>query len=161
MTTDGVKAFTARKLDWVRCVSHDPLVPPWAFEIAYCIISHLNAGNGRACVSDETLADESGISERTVRRARKKLQAAEWLRWRRTSTANVYEPLFEKVSGISTPSKSSAISDRNAASSAVDACQKWPNTNEGTGPNWPNPSGQKWPDMTGLKWPTYTLEVTP
>lgn len=94
------ETFTSRKLNWVRCVMHDPLVPPWAFEIAYCIISHVNASYGRAFVSDETLADESGISVRTVRRARSLLHAAGWLNWKRTSTANVYEPLFEKVNGM-------------------------------------------------------------
>jgi hypothetical protein len=92
--------FTSKKLNWLRCVMHDRMVPPWAFEIAYCIISHLNARNGRAFVSDETLADLSGISGRTVRRARRLLRTAGWLRWKRTSTANVYEPLFGKISGM-------------------------------------------------------------
>jgi hypothetical protein len=92
--------FTSRKLNWVGGVLHDRMVPPWAFEVAYCIISHLNAGNGRAFVSDETVADETGISVRTVRRARCLLRVAGWLRWRRTSTANVYEPLFGKINAM-------------------------------------------------------------
>jgi len=82
--------FTSRKLNWVGGVLHDRMVPPWAFEVAYCIISHLNAGSGRAFVSDETVSDETGISVRTVRRARCLLRNAGWLRWKRTSTANVY-----------------------------------------------------------------------
>lgn len=97
---DDAKTFTSRKLDWLDCLAHDPLVAPWAFEIGHCIMSHLNAKNGRAWVSDETLADKSGSSERTVRRARSQLRAAGWITWKRTSTANVYTPLFQKVNAM-------------------------------------------------------------
>ena len=97
---DNAKTFTSRKLDWLDCLAHDPLISALAFEIGYCIMSHMNAKNGRAWVSDETLADKSGNSERTVRRARSQLRAAGWFTWKRTSTANVYTPLFQKMNSM-------------------------------------------------------------
>jgi Helix-turn-helix domain len=97
---DNAKTFTSRKLDWLDCLAHDSMVAPLAFEIGYCIMSHLNAKSGRAWVSDETLADKSGNSERTVRRARTQLRAAGWITWKRTSTANVYTPQFQKVNAM-------------------------------------------------------------
>lgn len=99
-TDDSAKTFTSRKLDWLDCLAHDPQVAPWAFEIGYCIMSHVNAKKGCAFVSDETLADKSGMSVRTVRRARSLLRDAGWITWKRTSTANVYAPLFQKMNAM-------------------------------------------------------------
>jgi len=101
MTDEKAKTnrkFTTRKLEWLQCVAHDPKIRPWAFEVAFCIMTHLNEGNGRSWVSDETLGDESSSPQRTVRRARVQLRDTGWLKWRRTSTANSYEPLYDKVS---------------------------------------------------------------
>jgi len=46
MSEENTKAFTARKLDWVRCGMRDPLVPHTTYEVACRIVSHLNAKNG-------------------------------------------------------------------------------------------------------------------
>jgi hypothetical protein len=46
MSEKTAKTFTVPKLNWVRCAMHDPKVPPWALEIVYCIVSHLNGKNG-------------------------------------------------------------------------------------------------------------------
>jgi hypothetical protein len=98
--TDLVKEFTSRKLDWLKCCSFDRLLEPLDFKVGFVIIQHVNAKKGTAILSDETIADKTGGgSVRNVSRARCRLRDAGWLTWKRTRTANVYTPVFDKVSG--------------------------------------------------------------
>jgi hypothetical protein len=99
MTSESNRTFTSQRLDWEKCLRFDRRIPPFACEVGCAIASHASATNGKAYVSDETLADEVGFTERYVRRARVRLRETRWLKWRRTGDANVYTLLFDQVSG--------------------------------------------------------------
>jgi hypothetical protein len=98
LAADLARSFTSQKLEWLKCVMSDADVPPRTFEVAFCIVQHVNAGKGYAYVSDETIADETGSCIRDVQRARNTLRDTGWLKWKRTGEANVYTPLYHKMS---------------------------------------------------------------
>jgi helix-turn-helix protein len=75
----------------------DPRVYSEAKLVGICIMNHVNARNGQAWVSDETVADKICMSIRAVVRARKLLRQTGWLSWKRTKNANVYTPQFDKI----------------------------------------------------------------
>jgi hypothetical protein len=91
------KSFTAKKLDWGKCVSYDRRVSSFDFEVGGAIASYANDKTERARVSDQTIGDDIGHPWRSVVRARNRLRAAAWLRWRRTRNANIYELRFDQV----------------------------------------------------------------
>lgn len=84
------KSFTGDKLDWMTALSADPRLDSRAFEVGFCIAQHVNQRTGLAILSDETIADKTGIPKRWVARARASLKASHWIDWKRTKTANVY-----------------------------------------------------------------------
>jgi hypothetical protein len=65
------------------------------------IADHMNNHSGQTWpVADDTIALEVGLpsgSDRLIRRARKNLREAGYLRWRRTRTSNVYGFNFAKA----------------------------------------------------------------
>ena len=87
------KTATSRKLDWLGALAVDPAVKPYAFKTGFAIVQHVNARTGWAMVSDETLADETSMTTRHVRRGRDLLRQRGWIQWKRTKTANLYRPL--------------------------------------------------------------------
>ena len=92
-----LKDWTGRKLDWCNGVSIDPNIQPYQFEVAFAIIQHANFKTKVAILSDEAIEDATNISRSQIWRARRDLRKAGWLQWRRTRTANIYEPLFGNV----------------------------------------------------------------
>jgi hypothetical protein len=94
---ERVTTFTGRKLDWLNVVSADRKLKPAAFEVAFCIVQHVNAKTLIAILSDDVIVEKTGISRAEVERHRKSLKAAGWLTWRRTRSANNYTPLFDNM----------------------------------------------------------------
>jgi hypothetical protein len=93
-----LSSFTGAKLDWLKCVAFDRRLKPYDFKVAFVIAQHLNVNTGSTMLSDETIADESAASIRSVKRARVRLRKAGWLAWHHTQTANIYRPDYSKVS---------------------------------------------------------------
>lgn len=93
-------SFTSQKLDWLVCLSYDPHISPMMFEVGFAVMQHVNAKTLRAWVSDETIAEKTGVCIRDVQRARNRLRNVGWLSWKRTGKANVYEPLFDRIDSI-------------------------------------------------------------
>jgi hypothetical protein len=90
--------FTGKKLDWLTCMRFDRRVTDYAYRIVSVIAHHLNEKTGRAMLSDDTIAFETGSRwPRKVVRARKLLRDLEYLDWEHTRTANVYKPNFKNV----------------------------------------------------------------
>ena len=87
------KTATSRKLDWLSALAVDPAVKSYAFEIGFAIMQHVNFKTWKAMVSDETLADETSMTTRHIRRGRDVLRQRGWIQWTRTKTVNVYRPL--------------------------------------------------------------------
>jgi hypothetical protein len=87
------KTATSRKLDWLGALAVDPAVKAYAFKVGFAIVQHVNARSGWAMVSDETLADETSMAPRHVRRGRELLRERGWIERKRTKTANLYRPL--------------------------------------------------------------------
>lgn len=92
-----IRTFTGRKLDWLKAVSYDKRVKPGVFEVAFCIVQHVNEKTLIAILSDETIIEKTGISRAEVGRHRKSLKDTGWLSWRRTRTANLYTPIFDET----------------------------------------------------------------
>jgi hypothetical protein len=80
---ETVRTFTGQKLDWLTVVSADRTLKPAAFEVAFCIVQHVNAKTLIAILSDDVIIEKTGISRAEVERHRKSLRAAGWLTWRR------------------------------------------------------------------------------
>jgi hypothetical protein len=101
MTDDANrKRFTAQKLDLLTCIAFDKRVEPYAFKVAFCIAQHANERTGKAFIADETIVEKIGGTRRRVVRARIQLRAAGWFIWKRTRTANVYEPKYHQVERV-------------------------------------------------------------
>jgi hypothetical protein len=90
-------SFAGNKFNWMDCLVRDHSLHPSAFKTAYAILQHVNSKTLEAWVSDETLSEITGQSRVTIQRHRQALKKARWLSWRRTKTASLYEPLFDKV----------------------------------------------------------------
>jgi GTP-sensing pleiotropic transcriptional regulator CodY len=88
---------TSEKLNWIDAVMADHRLDARAKVVAHCIMQHLNRETGFALVSDAVIRDKTGIPWRGVVRARNRLRAAGWIRWRRTGRANVYAILAEEI----------------------------------------------------------------
>jgi hypothetical protein len=94
------RSFTGDKLDWMAGVSADPRLDARAFEVAFCIAQHINQQSGLARLSDETIADKTGIPKRWIARARAALREAGWIDWRRTGDANIYWTKGEPLNAV-------------------------------------------------------------
>ncbi|WFU36300.1 hypothetical protein QA635_18565 [Bradyrhizobium brasilense] len=92
-----LKQWTGKKLDWLNCVAVDSQVKPGMFETAFTIIQHANAKTGIAILSDRTISDKTSISPAEVYRHRVALKKLGWIKWRRTRTALLIEPLFGRM----------------------------------------------------------------
>jgi hypothetical protein len=89
--------FTSLKFNWLDCILNDDRLKPAAFKVAYAILQTVNSVTLVGWLSDETLVDVTGISRAEVQRHRKSLKACGWLTWKRTKTANLYQPLFDQL----------------------------------------------------------------
>ena len=94
------RSFTGDKLDWMNAVSADPLLDARAFEVAFCIAQHVNKASGLAILSDDTIADKTGIARRWVARARVALREGRWIDWKRTKTANIYWTKGDRIGAV-------------------------------------------------------------
>jgi hypothetical protein len=90
----------SEKLNWVDAMMADHRLDPMDRLVGYWIAQCLNRERGTAYVSDKTLADKAGVSIRSVSDARKALRAAGWIKWRRTSKANIYTLLNEPMAAV-------------------------------------------------------------
>ncbi|WP_027514631.1 hypothetical protein [Bradyrhizobium sp. WSM1417] len=100
MDRGQLRSFTGDKLDWLSALSADPRLDARAFEVGFQIAQHLNAQNGVAILSDDTISDKTGIPKRWVLRARNALRSCGWIDWRRTKTANVYWTRGEQINQV-------------------------------------------------------------
>jgi hypothetical protein len=104
MTEEAAKAkqrlFTGDKLDWLTALSADPRLDARAFEVGFCIAQHVNKETGLTILSDDTIADKTGIPRRWVQRSRDLLRATGWIDWNRTRTANVYWTRGEQLNAV-------------------------------------------------------------
>ncbi len=92
------KSHTSRKLDWLTCVRFDRRVTDYAYRVASVIAAHLNEVSGRAFLSLDSIAFESGCKwPRKAVRAIKLLQATGWVDWKHSKTANIYAPNYANV----------------------------------------------------------------
>jgi hypothetical protein len=175
-----LSSFTGAKLDWLKCVAFDRRLKPYDFKVAFVIAQHLNLNTGSTMLSDGTIADESAIGPRHVRRARERLHNAGWLTWHHTQTANVYRLDHDKVSytldAITLSREARAERHRRWKPAALSRTQPW--KAEGVSrPTWYRrqrretaqaDSGgtmrrlRRTPESaeTGLRSPPYTLEDT-
>lgn len=94
------KSWTSRKLEWLNCVSADPLAKPGTFEVAFCIIQHANAGTGVAIISDRVISDKTGISSAEVYRHRKLLKKIGWITWTRRARGLTIKFLFARINSM-------------------------------------------------------------
>jgi hypothetical protein len=101
VTSGKGKSFTSRKLDWLTCVRFDRRINDHAYRVAATIADHLNEKTGRTMLSDDVIAFETGSKwPRKAVRARKLLRESGWLKWRRTRSANIYEPDYSRVNAM-------------------------------------------------------------
>jgi hypothetical protein len=101
------QSFTSRKMDWLDAAQYDRRVIPSYFKIAFVIAQHINGETGKGFPSQETIADLTGLSVETVKRAIKRLVAIGYLKKRQSrgyvpttgkwETRNVYWLRFENV----------------------------------------------------------------
>jgi hypothetical protein len=94
------RSFTGDKLDWMTALMADTSIASDAKVVGFCIAQHINAETGLAILSDDTIADKTGISKREVLRARMDLRSASWINWKRTGSANVYWTLGDPIQAI-------------------------------------------------------------
>lgn len=94
------KSWTAKKLEWLDCVSVDSLIKPGTFEVAFCIIQHANAGTGAAILSDRVISDKTGISSAEVYRHRQALKKTGWIAWTRGRRGLRITFLFGRVNSM-------------------------------------------------------------
>jgi len=90
--------FTSIKLTWMTCVMSTGFTP---FDkcVAFIIMNAINEKTRDWKLSDETIAALMGRpgAIRSVQRARRRLRAAGWITWKRTSDANVYSLRHDNV----------------------------------------------------------------
>lgn len=98
--TEQQRSFTSQKLDWMTGLSGDKRVNATAFEIGFTIAQCVNQTTGKAILSDQGIADRTGIHGRRVRQERSLLKATGWLMWKRTRNSNHYSLLFDNINRI-------------------------------------------------------------
>jgi DNA-binding transcriptional MocR family regulator len=87
-----IRSFTSRKLEILDAISMDPRVTAAEFRVAYRLIQHQNAETGAIFPSQDRLASQIGVKERTVRANIAGLVKKGWLDVNRRNmrTANLY-----------------------------------------------------------------------
>lgn len=166
---DQRRSFTGDKLDWMNALSADPRLDARAFEVGFCIAQHVNAERGIAIVSDETIADKTGIPKRWVLRARQSLRDAGWIDWRRTKAANIYWSLGDRINAVTdhqiilrekrTERQSKARKARQETPPV--AYLKYQETPPVAHPETPAVAEQETPPVANIHLNGYTLSVTP
>lgn len=73
------KSFASWKFDLVDAISMDPRVTSTEFRVAYRLLQHANAATMAIFPSQDRIASQIGIKERTVRAAVRGLAAKGWL----------------------------------------------------------------------------------
>ena len=88
-----VRGFTSHKLDLLDAISMDRRVTASEFRVAYRLMQHANAETGAIFPSQDRLASQIGMRERSVRACIAGLVAKGWLlRWRpNRRTSNMYK----------------------------------------------------------------------
>src|SRR6516225_4986885 len=80
------QSFTGDKLHWMSAVSHDRRLEPSYFTVAFWIAQHISGRWKEGFPSQEVLAELTGLSVETVKRAVKLLEKSGWLTVRRERT---------------------------------------------------------------------------
>jgi hypothetical protein len=98
---------TAERLDWLKCVQFDignclHVAAVLMFQVVEkdTVAFGHRLKTGEALLSDDAIADKTGLRERQVRNVRKLMKEAGWLDWRRTGDANVYRLRSERVPAV-------------------------------------------------------------
>jgi hypothetical protein len=78
-TAETVQKHTSEKLDLLDAISMDPRVTAGEFRVAYRLMQHANAATGAIFPSQDRLASQIGMRERSVRSCIAGLVAKGWL----------------------------------------------------------------------------------
>jgi hypothetical protein len=89
---EQTRSFTSRKLDILDAISMDPRVTAAEFRVAFRLMQHQNAETGAIFPSQDRLASQIGVKERTIRSNVAGLIKKGWLHVHRPNmrTANLY-----------------------------------------------------------------------
>jgi hypothetical protein len=99
-TTKQTQSFTSAKLDWCDLLMADHQLDARAKVVGFCIMQAINEESGHWKISDETIADKTGIPKRWVQRARSALLQRGWITWKRTRDANIYWLLNDRTGEV-------------------------------------------------------------
>ncbi|RZS82064.1 helix-turn-helix protein [Phyllobacterium myrsinacearum] len=102
---NALKKFTSDKLDVLNGMSVDPRITATDFRVAFRLIQHVNAETLACFPSQELLADEAVMKERTVRNSIARLKDAGWIKIRARSAngrgkSNFYAFLTQHVNAM-------------------------------------------------------------
>jgi len=75
-----MRGFTAWKLDLLDRMSTDRRLSATDFRVAYRLLSYMNAESGACFPKQETIADDVGVTDRTIRHSLVNLRACGWLK---------------------------------------------------------------------------------
>jgi len=95
-----VRSFTSQKLDWITAMIADHRLDARAKIVGVCIAQHINQHTRTWILSDEVIADKTGIPKRGIQRARRSLRTIGWVGWKRTGDANLYWTLSEQMDSV-------------------------------------------------------------
>ena len=76
----SAKSFTSSKLDILDAISMDPRITPGEFRVAYRLAQHANSKTGAIFPSQDRLASQTGMKERSVRACIAGLVHKGWLK---------------------------------------------------------------------------------
>ena len=132
-------SFTGQRLDLLRAVRMDRTVTDSAYRVMSVIVDHINAGTERTKLSDATIAFEAGCADRSIRRARRNLAEAGWLKWARTGRkANIYWARYNKVAPLLAMLDKERAAKREKFNKTAENSdlfgQKWPITPQSEAP---------------------------
>lgn len=90
--TDDKRSLGSLKLTWLQTImSAHPEIDHAAYRVAACIAFAINQASRYARISDQAIADKTGVSLTQVKVARNALRDHGWLVWKRTRDANLYK----------------------------------------------------------------------
>ncbi|ASY58451.1 helix-turn-helix domain-containing protein [Sinorhizobium sp. CCBAU 05631] len=75
-----MRRFVAWKLDLLDRMSTDPRLSATDFRVGYRLLSYMNAETGACFPKQETIADDVGVTDRTIRLSLVNLRACGWLK---------------------------------------------------------------------------------
>lgn len=99
-TASKATSFAGWKLDLMRAIRADQNLTQSDKVIAACVVDHVNEVDGTTNISDALIRDETGNSIRTVQRGRAALQAAGWIKMRKTRSSSICQPLTANMPTI-------------------------------------------------------------